>query len=178
MLGAQNLHMPNQKEYRLSLTGFQKELWLVHEALPEKHPRISCGGKFILDGSPDPTLISEALKQQAVYQYQQTLLSGFRKVEDALIKTTKTQEQLEAQKRQVQALEEYARISRLQFESGNSNYLQVLDADRSLFSGRLAFNQTKFELLTTNVSVYKAMGGGWANTLLKVNPKSREETYE
>lgn len=104
---------------------------------------------------------AEAQQQQAVYQYQQAVLTGFREVEDALIKTTKGREQLAAQKRQVHALEEYARLSRLQFEAGTSSYLQVLDADRSLFSGRLAFNQTKFDLLTAIVSVYKTMGGGW-----------------
>jgi multidrug efflux system outer membrane protein len=112
---------------------------------------------------------AEAQKQQAMFQYQQAILTGFREVEDALIKTTKGREQLEAQKRQVQALEEYARLSRLQFEAGTSNYLQVLDADRSLFSGRLAFNQTKFDLLTAIVSVYKSMGGGWDTEADKLN---------
>ena len=71
--------------------------------------------------------------------------------------------------RQVQALEEYARLSRLQFEAGTTNYLQVLDADRSLFSGRLAFNQTQFDLLTAIVSVYKSMGGGWVAEADKQN---------
>jgi multidrug efflux system outer membrane protein len=104
---------------------------------------------------------AEARKQQAVYQYRKAVLTGFRDVEDALIKTTKGREQLEAQRRQVLALEEYSRLSRLQFEAGTSNYLQVLDADRSLFSGRVTYNQTKSDLLASLVSIYKAMGGGW-----------------
>jgi multidrug efflux system outer membrane protein len=112
---------------------------------------------------------AEAQKQQAMFQYQQAILTGFREVEDALIKTIKGREQLEALGRQVHSLEEYARLSRLQFEAGTSNYLQVLDADRSLFSGRLAFNQTKFDLLTTIVSVYKSMGGGWVTEADKLN---------
>ena len=104
---------------------------------------------------------AEAQKQQALYQYRLAILTGFREVEDSLVKTTKGREQLEAQKKQVHSLEEYARLSRMQFEAGTSNYLQVLDADRSLFSGRLAFNQTSYDLLTAMVSVYKSMGGGW-----------------
>ena len=104
---------------------------------------------------------AEALKQQALYQYQQAVLTGFREVEDALIKTTKGREQLQAQQRQVQSLEEYGRLSRLQFEAGRTSYLQVLDSDRALFNGKLSYTQTKFELLTRIVSVYKAMGGGW-----------------
>lgn len=113
---------------------------------------------------------TEALQQQAMFQYQQAILTGFREVEDALIKTAKTREQLEAQKRQVHSLEEYVRLSRLQFEAGTANYLQVLDADRSLFSGRLNFNQTTFDLLTAIVSVYKSMGGGWVTEADMLNP--------
>lgn len=104
---------------------------------------------------------AEAQTQQAMFQYRQTILTGFREVEDALIKTTKGREQLEVQEKQVRALEDYARLSRLQFEGGTTNYLQVLDADRSLFSGRLSLNQTRSDLLTAIVSVYKSMGGGW-----------------
>ena len=118
---------------------------------------------------------AEAQQQQAMFQYRQAILTGFREVEDALIKTAKGREQLEAQKRQVQALEEYARLSRLQFEAGTANYLQVLDADRSLFSGRLAFNQTKFDLLTAIVSVYKSMGGGWDTEADKLNPPNEKK---
>jgi multidrug efflux system outer membrane protein len=112
---------------------------------------------------------AEAQKQQAMFQYQQAILTGFREVEDALIKTTKGREQHEAQKRQVQALEEYSRLSRLQFEAGTSNYLQVLDADRSLFSGRLNLTQTRYDLLASLVTVYKSMGGGWVMEADKLN---------
>lgn len=104
---------------------------------------------------------AEAQQQQALFQYQQAVLTGFRDVEDALVKTTKGREQLAAQKRQVAALEEYSRLSRLQFEAGTSSYLQVLDADRSLFTGKLNRTQTQYDLLVSLISVYKAMGGGW-----------------
>lgn len=106
---------------------------------------------------------AEAQQQQALFQYRQAVLIGFKDVEDALIKTTKGREQLAAQKRQVTALEEYARLSRLQFEAGTSSYLQVLDADRSLFTGKLNSTQTQYDLLVSLISVYKAMGGGWIN---------------
>lgn len=45
----------------LSLTSFQKELWVAHETLPETHPGICCGGKFVLTGSPDPELMAASL---------------------------------------------------------------------------------------------------------------------
>lgn len=117
---------------------------------------------------------AEAQQQQAMFQYRQAILTGFREVEDALIKTSKAREQLEVQKRQVASLENYARLSRMQFEAGTTNYLQVLDADRSLFSGRINFNQTNYDLLTAIVSVYKSMGGGWiteADKLISLREK-------
>ncbi len=104
---------------------------------------------------------AESKKEQALFRYQKAILTGFRDVEDALIKTTKGKEQLESQTRQLHSLEEYARLSKLQFEAGTSDYLQVLDADRSLFNSKLALIKSKYELLSTVVSVYKAMGGGW-----------------
>lgn len=104
---------------------------------------------------------AEAQQQQALFQYQKTVLTGFKDVEDALVKTTKGREQLAAQQRQMAALEEYSRLSRLQFEAGTSSYLQVLDADRSLFTGKLNSTQTQYDLLVSLISVYKAMGGGW-----------------
>jgi outer membrane protein, multidrug efflux system len=75
----------------------------------------------------------------------------------------------------VHSLEEYARLSRLQFEAGTANYLQVLDAERLLFSGRLNFNQTKSDLLTAIVSVYKSMGGGWVTEADKLNQPSEKK---
>jgi len=104
---------------------------------------------------------TEAKKEQALYRYQRSILTGFREVEDALIKITKGREQLESQRRQVHSLEEYARLSRLQFEAGTSNYLQVLDAEQALFTGRQSLAQTQYNLLVSVVSIYKAMGGGW-----------------
>ena len=117
---------------------------------------------------------AEAQKQQTMFQYRQAVLTGFREVEDALTKVTKGREQLAALGRQVRSLEEYASVSRLQFEAGTANYLQVLDADRSLFSGRVAFNQAKIDLLTAVVSVYKSMGGGWATEADNLNPANKK----
>jgi multidrug efflux system outer membrane protein len=106
---------------------------------------------------------AEAFQQQALDQYRQTILTAFQEVEDALVGTTKGREQLASQGRQVGALRNYARLSRLQFEAGTVSYLQVLDADRSLFSAQLSYVQTQAGVLTSLVNVYKAMGGGWVN---------------
>lgn len=104
---------------------------------------------------------AEAQQRQALFTYRQTILIAFRNVEDALVSTTKGREQLAAQTRQVAALESYARLARLQYEAGRTAYLQVLDADRALFSGQLTRVQTQANTLGAVVDVYRAMGGGW-----------------
>lgn len=104
---------------------------------------------------------AEALEQQANFQYQQTILTAFREVEDGLVKVTKGREQVAAEGNQVDGNKEYSRIARLQFEAGTTDYLQVLDADRSLFSGQLSLVQSQADVLVALVTVYKAMGGGW-----------------
>ncbi len=119
---------------------------------------------------------AESLQQQAMLSYRQTVLGALREVEDALIKSAKGREHIESQRAQIKALSNYARLSRLQFEAGTAGYLQVLDSDRSLFSGQLALVQGEIDVLTSLISVYKAMGGGWidsAESLGSVQKTSR-----
>jgi multidrug efflux system outer membrane protein len=114
---------------------------------------------------------AEALQQQALLKYQQAVLSSFKEVEDILIQIAKDREELDAQQRQIRALEEYALLARVQFDAGSSSYLQVLDAERALFSSRLACTQLRFDLLGAHVAAYKAMGGGWMTEAGQVQAK-------
>lgn len=104
---------------------------------------------------------TEAVQKQALFSYQSAIQNAFRDVDDALIDQKRTREQLEAQKRQVDALKEYARIARLRYENGYTSYMEVLDAERSLFNAELQHAQTQGTLFQALVNLYKAMGGGW-----------------
>jgi len=61
----------------------------------------------------------------------------------------------------VEALKEYARLAQVRFDNGYTSYLEVLDANRSLFDAELSHAQTNATLLRSFVNLYKAMGGGW-----------------
>lgn len=106
-------------------------------------------------------MTAEAVQRETLYRYRQAIISGFREVEDALTATTKGRESQEAKGRRVSALETYARLARYQYDAGTTDYLQVLDANRSLFSSQLDYVQTQTAVLTSLVDVYRAMGGGW-----------------
>jgi len=104
---------------------------------------------------------AEAVQRQSLLRYQQSIQAAFRDVEDALIDEKRTREQLEIQAKQVESLRDYARVARLRFDNGYTSYIEVLDAERSLFSAELSHAQTKGSLFQALVNLYKAMGGGW-----------------
>jgi multidrug efflux system outer membrane protein len=105
--------------------------------------------------------VTEAVQQQYLYQYQQTIQTAFREFNDALADQNLTRKQLESQNQRVLALRTYADLARLRFDNGYSSYIEVLDAERSLFDVELAYVQTQGTLFQALINLYKAMGGGW-----------------
>lgn len=106
---------------------------------------------------------SEAYHQELLVVYQQTIQNAFRDVNDALIDRKNTMEQLQIQEKQVSSLDNYARIARLRYENGYTSYIEVLDAERSLFNAQLTKAQTKDFLFQSIINIYKSMGGGWVD---------------
>jgi multidrug efflux system outer membrane protein len=104
---------------------------------------------------------AEALQQQSLYAYQQSILTGLKEVEDALIGTQKAREKLISDGRRVEALKEYSRIARLRYDNGFTSYIEVLDSERSLFAAKLTFVDTQKDIYVGLINTYKAMGGGW-----------------
>ena len=104
---------------------------------------------------------SEAIEKQALYGYQQAIQNGFRDVEDALIDRSKSKQRLEALERQIRALQNYARLARMRYNDGYTSYLEVLDAERSLFNVELTHTDSQNNLFRSLINIYKSMGGGW-----------------
>ena len=104
---------------------------------------------------------AEAVRQQNLARYQQVIQQAFREVDDALIDQRKSREQLSIQGQQVDALRSYASLATLRYDNGYTSYLEVLDAERSLFNAELAYTQTQGVLFRALVNLYKSMGGGW-----------------
>ncbi len=104
---------------------------------------------------------AKAVQQQALLRYEQVIQAAFREVEDALVDQKRSREQLEIEAQRVVTLRNYARIARLRFDSGYTSYIEVLDAERSLFDAELFQAQTKGVLFQALVNLYKAIGGGW-----------------
>jgi multidrug efflux system outer membrane protein len=106
---------------------------------------------------------AEAIQQQALFSYQRAIQNAFREVDDALIDQRKTMEQLKAQADQVASLMKYYELAQLRYDNGYTSYIEVLDAERSLFNVQLAFTQNQGVLFQAFINLYKAMGGGWVD---------------
>ena len=107
---------------------------------------------------------SEAAQKQALYGYQQAIQNAFRDVEDALIDRSKSKERVDALSRQVKALQNYARLARMRYDEGVTSYLEVLDAERSLFNVELSYTGSQNALFRSLTNIYRSMGGGWVET--------------
>ena len=104
---------------------------------------------------------SEAVQKQALLTYVKTIQTAFREVEDSLVAQDRTKIQLDALQNQLAALRNYRNLAVLRYENGYSSNLEVLDAERNLFSIELNYVQTRGNLFHAMIDLYKAMGGGW-----------------
>ena len=98
----------------------------------------------------------------AVAQYEKAIQSAFREVSDALAGRATFVEQLRAQQAVVEAETVRYNLSKLRYDNGVSSYLDLLDAQRSLFTAQQALIQTRLLQLQNQVLLYRALGGGWS----------------
>jgi multidrug efflux system outer membrane protein len=105
--------------------------------------------------------ITESQQRQTLYEYERSILQAFREVEDALVSYRKFGEQRAAQATRVEAERKVLELADMRYRGGVAAYLEVLDAQRSLFVAELDETQTIGAHLVSLVQLYKALGGGW-----------------
>ncbi|VED51130.1 Outer membrane protein oprM precursor [Raoultella terrigena] len=106
--------------------------------------------------------VSMAQRNQALYGYEKTVRGAFREVNDSLDAITRYGEQLTELQDQEAVAQETLRIAGNRYRNGYSSYLDVLDAQRTLFSTQTSVVQVKNNLLLAQVDLYRALGGGWS----------------
>jgi multidrug efflux system outer membrane protein len=105
--------------------------------------------------------VAKAINNQAAYNYRQIILNAFREVNDALIAHKKNLELVVEQTKQVEIFQRYRYLAELQYNNGQSDYLNVLDAERRLFEAELLLADTEGDSYTSLINLYRALGGGW-----------------
>jgi multidrug efflux system outer membrane protein len=104
---------------------------------------------------------TKARFDQALAQYEKAAQNGFREVADALVAIEKLKDVRTELEASVQALANAARLSRLRYDTGLANYLEILIADQQLFDQELLLARTRGDQINAVVQLYRALGGGW-----------------
>lgn len=104
---------------------------------------------------------AELQKDIQVASYEKAIQTAFQEVADGLAARATYQQQLDAQRALVKTNEEYYRLAERRYRTGVDSYLTLLDAQRQLFSVRQQLIGDRLAQLTSEVELYKALGGGW-----------------
>jgi NodT family efflux transporter outer membrane factor (OMF) lipoprotein len=103
----------------------------------------------------------EALQEQALIAYRQTVLAALQEVENALIASAKEQERRRSLAAAVAANRRAVSLAKTLYTEGQTDFLNVLDAQRSLFVTEETLALSTSAMATELVALYKAVGGGW-----------------
>ena len=104
--------------------------------------------------------ISETDQKIALSDYEKTIQTAFREVNDALAVRENIGDRLAAQRRLVEATNTTYKLSTARFRAGIDNYLTVLDAQRTSYSAEQGLLLLEQANLNNQVEVYKTLGGG------------------
>jgi outer membrane protein, multidrug efflux system len=114
--------------------------------------------------------LAEVRNNVAVADYERTIQIAFREVADALAARATLDEQIDAQRAVQEAQAERLKLADLRYQNGIAGSLEVLDAQRELFSAQQALIQARLLRLTNAIDLYRSLGGGLNETALAVAP--------
>ena len=106
---------------------------------------------------------ADAAEEQAYYAYRSTVLTALSETEDALIACRRTAERLATLEKATAAAREADTLARLRYDTGEIDFLTVLDAQRSLLSLEDSLLTTRADRTIAFIQLYKALGGGWSS---------------
>jgi len=117
---------------------------------------------------------SKIQKDITVAQYEKSIQTAFQEVSDGLAARQTYNQQLQAQRDFVTANQDYYRLAERRYRIGVDSNLTFLDAQRSLFSAQQALISDRLSQLTSEVNLYKALGGGWNEQTAKNEPVAEQ----
>lgn len=98
---------------------------------------------------------------EALAAYEKTVLVAFEDAEGALVAYANEQERFRSLQQQVTAYERALALAKQRYSAGAADYLNVLDAQRSLYEAQDNLAQSERTVTTNLIALYKALGGGW-----------------
>jgi NodT family efflux transporter outer membrane factor (OMF) lipoprotein len=104
--------------------------------------------------------IATEASKQAMLNYRHVVLNAYFDVNDALNNLKRAELASGAQQELVASSKEYARLARLRYQNGVATSLDLMDAQRQLFSAQLAYSEILRDKQLAKVALYRALGGG------------------
>ncbi len=111
----------------------------------------------LLDANYD---VAKIEREQTLASYERSIQTAFREVSDVLATRATLGEQLAAQYRLQDNFDQTFEIADARFKAGIANYLDVLDAQRSLFSTQQGILDLELQKIISQIELYQALGGG------------------
>jgi multidrug efflux system outer membrane protein len=105
--------------------------------------------------------VAESQQRQALYAYERSVLLAFREVEDSLVGLRQSGLRLGSESERTSAERKVLELAELRYRGGVADYLEVLDAQRSLFDAELSETSARRDQIVSLIQLYKALGGGW-----------------
>jgi multidrug efflux system outer membrane protein len=105
---------------------------------------------------------AKARNEGALLRYEQTVLQALEETENSLVTHARARDRLIHDEEAVKASNTAADLARVRYENGASDFLQVLDAERTLLETEDRLARSRTEAATSLIAVYKSLGGGWA----------------
>ncbi len=189
-MGAPAALLERRPDVRAAEDGVMAATSLVGVAVANRLPRLSLEGVIGLAGPQLPSMFSpegllwnvggnllapifqggrlsseeeaaRARLEQSVATYRQSVLTAWREVADAAVSVRKLREVVVQEEIRATASRAAERLARMRYDGGVSNYLEVLDAQRSTFQAELDLARVRRDEVVAVVQLYRALGGGW-----------------
>jgi multidrug efflux system outer membrane protein len=107
--------------------------------------------------------VQSALQEQALIQYEATILGALEEVENALVAYAEVQQRRQSLSEATQAAQKAVDLAQHKYQAGLTDFNNVLDAQRSLLSFQEQLAQSEGTVTSNLVRLYKALGGGWTS---------------
>lgn len=117
---------------------------------------------------------SKIQKEINVATYEKSIQTAFQEVSDGLAARATYNQQLQAQRDFVSANQDYYRLAERRYRIGVDSNLTFLDAQRQLFAAQQTLITDRLAQLTSEVTLYKALGGGWNEQTAQNEPVKEE----
>ena len=104
---------------------------------------------------------SKERREGVLLQYEKTVLNALEETENSLVTHARARDRLVHDEAAFKASSTAAGLARVRYENGASDFLQVLDAERTLLESEDRLARSRTEAATSLIAVYKALGGGW-----------------